>query len=500
MQPISSRKYVLPLTFLCILILSVACKQPETIVVNESPKAAAPSDTVKTNTNTTSEAGFKKLTIGELQTINSLDPLFSDNTGSMRAVQLIYDGLTRLNARGNLDPAIAKSWSINNDSTKYSFTLRNDIYYHDSDRFTTGKGKRLTASDVAYVFRRMAKTGVPPQAANMFMDIKGFNTYYQEQHLVYNPSERNLSGISGIRAPNDSTVTITLNKKDPQLLHKLATPLAVIYPKEAVGNGQNEFTAIGTGPFKFSRRKADSTVILSKFKGYYNADDININRVDFYTSGSESDLFQMLNKDEIYLIPQLGPQLMQSTLNQDGKLLQSYRSQFKLQEPGGKTNYDMRYYKNSTLSKSGAQNMAALATDTLSFFKEFANRLVTPTIKTDVSASADTLEKINTAYAVFSDDLFIRTFLGSFSSALSQYDVSLKMLQIRAPSQNTGLLFTKDWPLIPSKSWQDAPLLYQFKVGHLALSRNEIHNLRFNRYPWWFSLRDVQIPVTENMN
>src|SRR5699024_6063016 len=114
------------------------------------------------------------------------------------------------------------------------------------------------------------------------------------------PKQRQLSSISGITAPNDSTVVFQLNQPDPDFLKKLATPWAVIYPKEAVGTKPNDFKAVGSGPFAFSQQPDDTSYIFSKFSDYYRSSGLKINRVDVISSTDETSLWQEMQDKNIY--------------------------------------------------------------------------------------------------------------------------------------------------------------------------------------------------------
>jgi len=490
------------LLVLCsVLFVLLGCKQPETVVVEENPTTIA-TDTTSEQSASESDAKFRELLIGEYQKINSLDPLFADNTASMRAVQLVYEGLVRLNQNGSVVEGLAKNWEISNDSLSYRFTLRSDIYYQDSEVFSTGTGRRLVAQDVKYVFERMAKSNVPPNAAQLFMDIRGFEPYFQEQRLVYYPTKRSITDISGLTVQDKQTIVFELEQPDPNFLKKLATPFAVIYPREAVGQTATDYTPVGAGPFNFSQRSAsDSTLTFSKFNDYYNAAAINLNRVDITTSKSESDLFQLMSTSDLYLLPQLGPQLMKNVLNTDSALLNSYQDRYNLKRGGGTTEYVLRHNPHSKLTNSGAQTITQiLATDSLSYTNQFPGNNVTSQTVDTSNAPIDSAPLKEQLYAVYSDDPFVRTFLGSLSNSLSSYGSSLSMIQIQAPSRNTELLFTKNYPLIPNNLWDDYQPLYHFSVIQTALTRNEIKGLELNKYPWWFDLRGVTLPPAENMN
>lgn len=481
------------------VVFAAGCKEPETVVVNKNPTAMTPADTTHQIT-PGNEASFRRLVIGEYSPIKTLDPLYADNAATMRAMQLVYEGLVRLNADGSPVPGLAKSWTVNQDSLQYTFHLRSNIFFQDSQIFSTGTGRKVTASDVKFDFERMAKAGLPPHAANMFMAIKDFEPYYLEQHYVYNPQNRQLDGISGIQAPNDSTVVFQLVKHDPDFIKKLATPFAVIYPHEAVGNSLSDFSPVGAGPFNFAQQSSDSTLIFSKFQNYYAANDIDLNRVDIIQQKSESKLFRSMSAGDIYLLPQLGPQLFQNILNSDGSLISSYTKRYTLQRPGGTTEYALRYNPQDHLKLSEARKLAGLIpTDTSSFFKQFPDKYITMESSPDSLKNTSRFQN-NNVYAVYADDPFVRTFLGNLSGTLKKHQINFQMLQIRTPTRETGLFVTHKLPLISNKHWNRFPVLFQFKVQQVALQRSEIKGLRFNRYPWWFNARGVTLPAEGNLN
>jgi ABC-type transport system substrate-binding protein len=487
------------ITLFALIIMAAGCKQPETIVVDQAPSVAPSSDTTDTET-TSKDGSFRQMIFGEYDAINTLDPLFADNASSMRAVQLAYEGLVRLNSNGSVVPGMAKNWQVSDDSLEYTFTLRSNIFYHDSNIFSAGTGRRMTSADVKYVFERMAHINVPPKAANLFMNIRGFDSFYQEQREVYYPGDRRLKEVSGIDTPTDSTVVFELTSPDPQFMKKLATPLAVIYPREAVGDTPDDFSAVGTGPFRFSSREADSTLVFAKFQDYYNASDIYINRVDIITGENESDLFREMSGDNIYMLPQLGPQLIQNIVDNNGELNTSYQNRYNLQTTNGVTEYVLRYNPSANLSADGAAYIASRARTDSSYVNRFNSTLVQTGSTPDTTGQAiDRSAADNQIFSTFSRDPFIRTYLGSLSKKL-QPTSRLQMMQIKAPSRNTGLLFTVNYPLIPETRWDDYDALYRFDVAQTALLRSEITGLEFNQYPWWLDLRGVTLPATELLN
>lgn len=487
--------------FLAISLIAAACSQPERITVDEDPEAVATGDTTG---DAQSQASFQQLHIGELNPIRSLDPLFAENAASLRAVQLIYEGLVQFDEEGEISPGLAHNWSVSEDSLSYEFYLRPETYYHNSQVFSTGTGRRVTPEDVEFIFERMASSNVPPQAAQLFMNIEGFDPYFQEQRHVYNPQNRQINDITGIETPNDSTVTFRLKNPDPEFPQKMATPFAVIYPQEAV-TGSSSITPVGAGPFAFTQVTSDSTLVLSKFQEYYLADQVALNRIDIHVDNSEMSLAQSMETQGLHVIPQLGPQLLVNMLGENRQLTDEYAEQFNLQSPGGSTQYNVRYNPKADLSESAARRLSQyMNADTSSYFNQFSGSVIQPdtsiaqsdTSVSAVSPSGDAQLRQQEIYTSYSDDPFIQSFLGSLSNGLSRQNISLHMMEVRAPTQETAFIFTTDYPLLPKSQWSNYSRLFSFSVDQIALQQSNIEGLSFNQYPWWFDLRDVSLSST----
>src|SRR5690606_22338970 len=67
--------------------------------------------------------------------IPTLDPAFARNPQAIWPDNQLYNGLVQLDDSLNIKPDIAKSWVINDSSFTYTFTLRNDVYFHQNIAF-----------------------------------------------------------------------------------------------------------------------------------------------------------------------------------------------------------------------------------------------------------------------------------------------------------------------------------------------------------------------------
>lgn len=488
-----TRNYVI--CGLLLLLAAVACKGPETTVVRQAPTTAEP-DTTETEAPEAeqSSAAFRQINIGENSPIVSLDPLFADNASTMRALQLVHEGLVRYDENGDIIPGLANSWEISSDSLNYRFSLRSNIYYHDSDAFNNGVGRRVVANDVRFAFERMATLQVPDDAARLFMDIRGFEPFYREQHKVYNPSQRVLGGVGGIEVPNDTTVVFNLVKKDEQFLHKLASPYAVIYPREAItNNNPARFKATGTGPFTLSQQRGDSAYVFSKFDEYYNSSEPVVNRVDVMVKNREADLFRAFAGGDIHLLPELGLQTMEGVLDTAAALTANYRNRFSLVKPGGNTTYRLRLNQAADQIQQKASLTAALFDSTDSFnglppelfnFRSY----IADTLDVSKFSSGDTLNISNTR------DPFAREFILLLRDKLNQQGATLQVYDIYTPTRETGLYTTHHLPFYKGQQFDTDPsVLLEFSVPHMALYRSEIPSISFNQWPWWIDLRNITV-------
>ena len=487
----SAKKFA---SLLILVAIAIACKQPETIVVDRSPEAVAGQDT--SDESPVPQEGFQQLNIGENNAIHSLDPLLASNKAEYRAVQLIYEGLVRFNADGKITPALAREWSTDDNNRRFTFHLRPNVYFHNSNIFGSGTGRKVTARDVKFTFERMAHGNVPPTVAQSFMHIKGFNAYFQEQRHVYNPQRRQLSGISGITAPNDSTITFELNQPDSAFLNKLATPLAVIYPKEAVPTPDQSFVPVGSGPFKFSQQANDSTIILSKFSDYHAAPQIKLNRVDIISSSDEASLWDALESGSLHYLPSLGPWLTAKLLTDRGSLKTTYTDQFTLTE-NGQSNLLLHRNNASNLTQKTGQEIANLAKKhSQALFSGFGTQISEAKFYADDSkmASESTLQlqMMNT------EDPFEKKWQQNLSQLLEKQGATVQINDISVPTEQTDLFITHHDSLIPSPSWGQDSTLIQFMMQTYSLKKSSIQGLSSNQYSWWINLRNTQL--SDNLN
>lgn len=175
------------------------------------------------------------IVVGIPQDLDSLDPHIARAAGTDEVLFNIFEGLVRPDEFGKVNPAVAESYTLSEDSMKYTFVLRDNVKFHNGDVVTT--------EDVVYSLRRCA----------------GFEDVYDPNVLV----ESAFSVIKDIYATDNKTVVIELNTPSTELIYYLT---CAIIPK----NYKDQVKApIGTGPFKFVSYTPLQSFVIERFEDYH---------------------------------------------------------------------------------------------------------------------------------------------------------------------------------------------------------------------------------------
>lgn len=212
--------------------------------------------------------------LNESEYIKSLYPLSIADVYSYRVACQIYEGLFKFDPSNlQIVNGLAESYSIDSSRTIYTIRLRKGVFFHDDPCFPEGKGREVTAEDVAYCFKRVCLQSANNQGFTIFKDIlKGANEYYAASAGGTTPS----FDIPGIKVIDRHTIQLQLTRPYAFFLHSLARPFAFIYPKEAVekyGEDGLREKAVGTGPFMLSAVSPSNSILLKRNPNYYMQDE-----------------------------------------------------------------------------------------------------------------------------------------------------------------------------------------------------------------------------------
>lgn len=188
----------------------------------------------------------------EHKNIGSLDPAFSKDLADIWATNQLFNGLVQMDEHLNVKPCIAKSWSISDDALIYTFTLRNDVFFHKDILFGKDSTRTVIAKDFEYSLNRLL-----------------------DKELA-SPGSWVLSKVNNFKAINDSIFQIDLNQPFPAFLGLLTMKYCSVVPNEIVEYYGNDFRShpIGTGPFKFKRWEENIKLVFRRNENYFEKDEI----------------------------------------------------------------------------------------------------------------------------------------------------------------------------------------------------------------------------------
>jgi len=189
------------------------------------------------------------IVVGVQQDIDSLDPHKATAAGTKEIIFNIFEGLVKPDENGNLINAVASDYTISEDGLVYTFTLRDNVKFHN--------GNVVTAEDVKYSLER----------------VSGL--------LDGTPLISTLSTIKSVDILDEKTVQVTVENANTELIYSF---VAAIIP---AGSGEDETAdPIGTGPFSFVSYKPQQGIVLAKNPDYWQEGLPYLDQVEFKISGS----------------------------------------------------------------------------------------------------------------------------------------------------------------------------------------------------------------------
>jgi peptide/nickel transport system substrate-binding protein len=210
----------------------------------------------------------------EEEYLKSLYPLNITEVTAHRIAEQIYEGLVKFDdSTLAVVSSIAKSWDISSDGLTYTFHIRNDVFFHDDECFNDGKGRKVTAQDFKYCFDKVCFNHPSEnQGFWIFKDIvKGANEYY----AITEKNKNDVSGVSGVKAINDTTLQVELTQPYAVFLARLGLTFAKVYPKEAFDKYGSDMRihCVGTGPFYIKKILDNQVIFLTKNNKYWAKDE-----------------------------------------------------------------------------------------------------------------------------------------------------------------------------------------------------------------------------------
>lgn len=193
------------------------------------------------------------------------NPIMEDSDYDGAVDQLVYSTLLTLNTNLELQPGLAESYELSDDSKTITFHLRKGVKWHDGEPFT--------AKDVAFTFNSLADPGyIGPLGGNV-ADLLGYDEV----------AEGRSKELEGVKVIDDYTIEFTYKNVFAPALTRIGTEVGIIaehiWSKVEPADWKNATDLmghpIGTGPYIFVENVPGQYVEFKANPDYYNGKPVS---------------------------------------------------------------------------------------------------------------------------------------------------------------------------------------------------------------------------------
>ena len=201
----------------------------------------------------------------------------------------LYEGLTIYDAAGKIIPGAAESWTLSDDGVTYTFKLRENAKWSD--------GSPVTAQDFEFSFKRVEDPKTAAKYANILYPIKNAEAINNGKAEV---------ATLGVKAVDDKTFEITLERPTPFFLELLAHQTALPVSKASVERNGADFVKPGTmvsnGAFKLVSHVPNDSLVVEKNENHWDAANTKLDKVIFYPIDDQAASVRRFEAKEMDLV------------------------------------------------------------------------------------------------------------------------------------------------------------------------------------------------------
>lgn len=208
------------------------------------------------------------IVVGIQNDLDSLDPHLAETAGTREVLYNIFEGLVKPDENGNLVSAVASDYKVSEDGKIYTFTLRENVKFHN--------GETVTAEDVKYSIERNAGL------------LEGGSVLVSA-----------FSKIESVTITDSSGIEVVLSEGDTEFIGYMTV---AIIPKDY---SDQTTKPVGTGPFKFVSYTPQQNFKIEKFEDYWGDEGAEIDAVEFRIVQNTDSVILDLKAGSIDIYPYL---------------------------------------------------------------------------------------------------------------------------------------------------------------------------------------------------
>jgi oligopeptide transport system substrate-binding protein len=216
--------------------------------------------------------------------LTTLDPHRPISAADMDIVNDLFEGLTAVDARGEIVPACASRWTVSADALEYRFELRTALRWSD--------GAPLTAADVVASFRRLLAPQTGALLAYRFDAIRGARAL-----------RRGATSADqlGVVADGEGSVRVLLQRPETDLLKLVA--IAYVVPTHVIERQGSDWAKVEhivvNGAYRPVSWSQGGTLTLARNPRFRNASQTRCERVDWVMGVDDATRLRLFRSGEL---------------------------------------------------------------------------------------------------------------------------------------------------------------------------------------------------------
>ena len=249
--------------------------------------------------------------------LEAIDPAFAKDLYQIWIDHMVYNTLVETDEQLHVVPSLAKNWEVSADGLTCTFHLHTDVFFHNNAAFPGGKGRRFTAADVVYSFKRLVDPATAATGAWIF--------------------NGRVDSTEPFKAIDDSTFQLKLAAPFRPLLGMLSMAYCNIVPHEVVEKWGRDFRShpCGTGPFMFNYWDEGNILSLVRNNNYWERDAQGqtlpyLDAVQVSFIDSKATEFLMFLQHRLDFVNGIDGSFKDLILSKEGRVKDEYKDKFNL--------------------------------------------------------------------------------------------------------------------------------------------------------------------------
>ena len=206
----------------------------------------------------------------------SLDPVKAVGLPEIQVIRDLFEGLTNQDAKGNIVPGVAQSWSSSDNKT-WIFTLRNNARWSN--------GEPVTAQDFVYSWQRL----VDPKNSSPFAWFAALSGMQNADAIVKGEMSPDKLGVS---AQDATHLIVTLTRPVPYFPSLAANFALYPVPQKVIEQKGADWVKagnlVGNGAYQLQDRVVNEKIVLVRNKHYWDDAHSVLTKVTFIPINEES--------------------------------------------------------------------------------------------------------------------------------------------------------------------------------------------------------------------